>query len=99
METLLEILWEFTKAVGGILLATLTAPLWGPYYLFELMFGNCDDSSRKIKIVLQIVFTSLTTLLYIYIIASMFIDPISSSRDDKYYEREYYYQKHYEPIH
>lgn len=97
METLLEILWEFIKAVGGLLLATLTAPFWGPYYLFESMFGKCDDSSRKIKIILQIVFTSFTSLLYIYAIASMFFDPISTTRGDEYYERRDYYERRNEP--
>lgn len=97
MKTLLEILWEFIKATGGLILVTLTAPLWGPYYLFESMFGKCDDSSRKIKIALQIVFTLITSLLYIYVIISMFTDPVSTTRGDEYYERQYYYEHRNEP--
>lgn len=97
METLLEILWEFIKAVGGLLLVALTAPFWGPWYLLERLFGYCDERSRKIKIVLQIIFTALTSILYIWVIVSMFTDPISVSRGDEYYERQNYYERKYEP--
>lgn len=97
MVTLFEIIWEFIKAVGGLLLVTLTAPFWGPWYLLERLFGYCDERSRKIKIVLQIIFTALTSLLYIVVIVSMFTDPTYNSRDDRYYDRQNYYERKYEP--
>lgn len=94
----LEIVWGFIKYSALITLGTLTMPFWGPWYLIEYLCEDwCDKKSEKVKLILQIVITSIVSLLFIGGVVISIMDGERQHVTDDKYDREFYYSRKYEP--
>ena len=75
----------------------ITAPFWLPWvWIGDKMRYWESGADKIIRVVIQTIATIISSCIYILVIWGMFSGE-TSVRDDKYYERQHYYERKHDP--